>query len=544
MDTIFTVQNEDLSRLSAQDAVEFFKELLWAEARSIGLPTTNVHITGQIYVPDGGVDASIRDGTSLPASGLIKAGITSFQIKAGASFEPWQESRIKRELFGDKAPDKNNLGSGVKHCFDNSGTYILVCFKQDPTPEQIRQAIEHLNKYLTQIGYQNPHLDVFGQSAIIGMLKMFPSLVLKANRRAIARFQTYQSWSQEAEMRETNKPFKMGAQQQEFIENLQGELRKNTEAIHICVWGEPGIGKTRLVLEVTREDDLKPLVIYCDSASKFRDSDLMNEILQDDNQFSAILVIDECDPDARSYIWNKLKYCGPRIKLVSIYNEYDSTSGNTMYMVAPPLADDQISQIIQGYNIPKDKADRWPDICSGSPRVAHVIGSNLHSNPGDLLKAPDTVNIWDRYIVGRDNPTSTNVQQRRMVLRYIALFKRFGYGSSVAAEAQAVARKIERAAPQITWQRFREIVEELRHRKILQGENTLYITPKALHIKLWNEWWDTYGSQVSREELLQDLPGYMTDWFNEMFKYAKSSKAASDFAKGLLGETGLFKNGD
>jgi hypothetical protein len=268
----------------------------------------------------------------------------------------------------------------------------------------------------------------------------------------------------------------------------------------------------------------------------------MNEILRDDNQFFAILVIDECDPDARSYIWNKLKYCGPRIKLVSVYNEYDETAGNIKYLNASPLDREQISQIIQGYEIPKDQADRWEHICSGSPRVAHVIGWNLKNNQEDLLRSPDTVNVWDRYIVGGDDPTSTIVDQRRFVLRHLALFKRFGYGRAVAIESKAIALKIQQANPQITEPRFREIIENLRQRKILQGENTLYITPKALHIKLWTDWWETYGHAVSPIEFLTDLPPTLAEWFNEMFKYARGSRTASKIVRQLLSGDGLFKD--
>jgi hypothetical protein len=539
MDTIFTVRNEDLHRLNPEEAVEFFRELFWAEARRIGVPIAKVHISTWINVPDGGVDASIDDVPAIPVSDLAKEGITSFQIKAGASFEPWQDAQIKKELFGSKPPDKNNLGGGVRNCMDNNGLYVLVCFKHDLTPEQYRQTIGHLNNYLNQIGYSHPRVEVLSQSNIIGMLKIFPSLALGANRRGLSRFQTLQSWSREAEM---GKPFKAGLAQEEFISNLKNELRNADEATHIRAWGEPGIGKTRLVLEATREDDLKPLVIYCDAASKFRDSDLMNEILRDDNQFFVILVIDECDPDARSYIWNKLKYCGPRIRLVSIYNEYDETAGNIKYLNASPLDREQISQIIQHYEIPKDQADRWEDICGGSPRVAHVIGWNLKNNPEDLLKSPDTVNVWDRYIVGGDNPGSPIVQQRRLVLRYLALFKRFGYGKAVAIESQAIALKVEQADPQITGPRFQEIIQNLRQRKILQGENTLYITPKALHIKLWIDWWETYGHTVSPIQFLNDLPTTLVEWFNEMFRYARGSKTASEIVKQLLAEDGLFKD--
>jgi len=160
METIFTVRNEDLHRLNPEEAVGFFRELLLAEARRIGVPIAKVHISTWINVPDGGVDASIDDVPALPVSDLAKEGITSFQIKAGASFEPWQNAQIKKELFGSKPPDKDNLGSGVRNCMDNNGLYVLVCFKHDLTPEQYGQTIGHLKGYLNQIGYSHPRVEV------------------------------------------------------------------------------------------------------------------------------------------------------------------------------------------------------------------------------------------------------------------------------------------------------------------------------------------------------------------------------------------------
>ena len=544
METIFTVKNEDLARMSPEEAVEFFRELLWAEARRLGISITNIQISTRINVPDGGVDATIQEPSPIQASALAKTGMTSFQIKTGATFQPWQRAQIKNELFGDNPPSKDNLGGEVRRCLDNKGTYYLVCFKQDPTPQEYTEAKGYLDDYLKQAGYEDPDTGVIGQSMIIGFLKVFPSLALLANRRALLQFQTFQSWSKEAEMIEKDRPFKAGNPQQQLIQSIRGELHRNTEAIHLRVWGEPGIGKTRLVLEAIRADDLSPLVVYCNSANKFRDSELMNEILKEDNQFSAILVIDECDADARSYIWNKLKHIGPRIKLITIYNEYDETSGNIAYIDTPPLDGERISQIIQDYGIPKDQADRWADFCSGSPRVAHVIGWNLKTNQEDILKSPDTVNVWDRYVVGGDDPYSPSVNQRRLVLRYLALFKRFGFGRLVITEAQQIATKVQAADASITWARFQEIVQNLRERKILQGEYTLYITPKALHIKLWVEWWETYGETFDLVTFHQGLSPKLIEWFQEMFRYAENSRVAKEIVKELLGPGGPFSDGN
>src|SRR5262249_4581774 len=154
----------------------------------------------------------------------------------------------------------------------------------------------------------------------------------------------------------------------------------------------------------------------------------------------------------------------------------DISSGAIRYFDVPPLGSEEISNIIQSYQIPKEKVQRYAEFCGGSPRVAHVVGWNLLNNPEDLLQSTDTINIWDRFISGVDNLHSEETRRKRLVLQHIALFKRFGFERAVVSEAKSIAKLVEEADPQITWSRFQEIVRELRQRKILQGEYTLYIT--------------------------------------------------------------------
>jgi hypothetical protein len=151
------------------------------------------------------------------------------------------------------------------------------------------------------------------------------------------------------------------------------------------------------------------------------------------------------------------------------------------------------------------------------------------------------VNVWDRYVVGGDDARSEAVQQRRMVLRQIALFKRFGYGASVVGESKAIAKLVEEADPDVTWAKFEEVIKLLRERKILQGENTLYITPRLLHIWLWADWWDTHGESFDVRKFAE-LPGKLPEWSREMFQYAAESQAALKITKELLNEKGRFGN--
>ena len=133
-----------------------------------------------------------------------------------------------------------------------------------------------------QCDYPHPKVDVFTQNTLRGFLESFPSLALWVNRNDRGFFQTHQSWSEDATMRLS---FVSGESQNDQILEIQDELRRNNDTVHLRVLGEPGIGKTKLVLEATNPDDLSPLVIYC-TASQFRESVLINEILREDNPFS------------------------------------------------------------------------------------------------------------------------------------------------------------------------------------------------------------------------------------------------------------------
>jgi len=545
MSNIFTVTNQDLQRFNPQEAVDVFGELLRVEARKLGLPFNKVHVSSWINVPDGGVDATVQADENLrEQNGLIKVGQTAYQIKASDSFSPWQDSEIRNELFGRNQPkDKQHLGASIKNCLDNNGTYVLVCFRQDSVEPQRTQAKTHLESYFRQCGYTSPKVEVWGQNNLIGLISSFPSLALRVNGHDQAEFQTHQSWSRQDMMLPK---LVSGEDQQNIIVGIQNELRKNDESVHIRIVGEAGIGKTKIVLEATYIDDLAPLILYC-NAEKFVNSNLMNELLRDDNHYSAILVLDECDEGSRALIWNQFKHTGPRIKIISITNEYTATSGNISYFEIPPLGSQAISEIIQNHGIPKDLADRYVLECGGSPRVAHHVGqslSNESASLSDMLMSSDTVNIWDRFIIGRDNPNDEAIRQRILALRHLALFKKFGYKHDVASEAQSIAQMIEKANPSITWVRFQEIIGELKRRKIIQGEYTLYITPRLLHVKLWVDWWETYGTGFSLEKFSEKLPPRLLEWFNEMFEYAQTSPAASRTVKWLLSADGPFQQTD
>src|SRR5216683_2274417 len=539
--TIFSVEPRDLANLESDLAVGIFRELLWAEATTLGVGKHLINVPTAITVADGGVDAEIRDVPMMGGQGIIKPGLTCYQIKTGEY--SLREKSNRQKILCTPRSKGTALEPRVKACLDKDGTLVIVLFGWDRPETREGEFVDLVKDELTQVEpkYGDANIEVWQPNQLIGFLKPFPSLALKVKGLDGAAFQAYRSWADNDDMQGS---FEKGEEQITRIAALQTALRRDEGAVHVHVMGEPGIGKTRCVLEATGAVDLSPLVIYCSDADAFKDSNLMYELLREDNHSSAILVLDECDDDDRSYIWNRLKRRGSRMKLISIHSDFTTFSGSTLALEIPSLQKDQVSSIIQSYGIVADQADRWSELCSGSPRVAHVIGWNLKNSPEDLLRPLDTFPLWDRYISGGDKRDSEEVKQRRLVLRYIALFKRFGYRQPLEMEAAAIAKLIEQADPRITSARFQEIVKTLRVRKILQGSHTLYITPKALHIRLWIDWWETYGDHFQLDTFSSGLPQTLLEWFYEMFIYAANSQAAISIVKQLLGEEGPFQYND
>jgi len=372
---------------------------------------------------------------------------------------------------------------------------------------------------------------VWGWTEILGFVNTFPALKMKLRGLSEFNFKTHGDWS--LDMGET---YVFSSGFDSLATTIKEDLLLRDRARHIRVLGEAGSGKTRFVLEVTRDPSLLPLVLYlrADEASP-----VVNYLRREDSS-EVILVVDECDARASDSIWNDLKNLGTRIKLISIYNQIERPDSRIEYIDHPPkLSHEEITKIILSYGFLPESAKRWAYLAGDSPRFAHMIGENLQANPTDVLFAPET--FYERIIAGYEDSRDEAVKDRKRVLLYISLFKRFGYREPVDIEAKAISKIVQREFPNIGWVRFQEIVKELRVRKILQGSSTLYISPKALHIHLWTEWWDDYSSGFILDDFLRDLPQTeLRDWFYEMFVYAAQSEGASSVIKKLLAEGGLF----
>ncbi|MGY8768424.1 MAG: helix-turn-helix domain-containing protein, partial [Pirellulales bacterium] len=252
--SIFQLSTEHLSRLSSDRAVSAFRDLLWAMVAQAGVPKSNVKISAR-EVSDGGIDAEVLDVLEDCKFGFLQQGGNFYQLKTGNSKNPCTLSFAKNELLNTK---KDGLGSEVKICAESNGLYILVCFGHDLTPQQNQQAKHNFEAVFKSQGYPNPKVQVWSQQELIGFFEHFPSLCLRLSDRESTDFQSWSNWKNEREM---SRLLQLGQPQKMFLADIQSFLHTK-EISHIRIIGEPGLGKTRLVLEALADVYFQSYVIY------------------------------------------------------------------------------------------------------------------------------------------------------------------------------------------------------------------------------------------------------------------------------------------
>lgn len=535
----FAPHPNELGQLDSKQGPSLFLRLLRCEVIANGLSPKDVVLSSNSNAPDGGIDAKVDN--SPTSNALLAKGSTYYQIKTGPGFKPWQPSTLKKELFGksNAFPSKKRLGNAIKTCLEQNGTYALVTLGYDLLPYQHTETRTHLTNLFQACGYAEPKVAVYGQGQIAGELDKYPSLCLDLIGLDDGGFRTIEDWENNAQMQVV---LQLGSEQEKFIKEIRAALQENAVQ-HIRVLGEPGIGKTRLVLESVSDDDIAPSVVYVPSGEAFQKSKLFNELLKSD-RYSVTLVIDDCDNRDRASIWSALK-SRSGIKLITIDHGPDETHDSAMRTYhCPPLADEQIKNILFGYLQQNVDLHNWAGWCSGSPRVAHLVGENLKSNPDHVLRSPADVHIWDRFIIGHKEMDNWEAEQYRIVLRYIALFQRFGFESPVSNEGEFICSLVKENDPDITWGRFQTIVKHYRGKRILQGSHTLFIVPKALHVHLWVDFWKNYGREFPFQAFMERIPAGMKHWFLQLFIYAHEAPPAQNLVKDILSTTGPFSDHD
>lgn len=539
MSTILKVPIESIIKLTPETSVAIIRAILRSECSGAKLSPSVLTISERITIPDGGIDAEVNvpSDVSIPSDCIFNAGLTGFQIKSGTAFKPWTASSVHTELLNSKG----NLYPEVERLVRRNGRYTIISTGYDLTPEQRNESRTLINGILNEKGfnYQEELIDVLGASQLAEFAERYPGVASMITSDPIKEAWVLDEWQKDAQL---SNAFEISSEQSQIITQIQSGLQGETK--HIRVLGEPGLGKTRIVLESVKNENIAPFILYFQHGTKFSQTSLFRQLIKDGYDRRLILIIDELPESEMSDLWRHLKpRCG-KLKIITLDHGHDCTYDDEIDRIQiPRLSDETIKKILVSKINESREIDRWVTICEGSPRVAIAVADNLRANPDDIFKPPATVPIWDRFLHGYGKRDEAIARQVDCVAMHLALFSRFGYEAPVENEAVYVTKLIQQKDPTIGQAQFQEIVQKLRARRVLQGSRTLFFVPKALHIYLWKKYWEYYGRGFDFSEIFNTMPKSLHVWFMNMFKFAEG-KATAPIINDILKVNGIFSEYD
>lgn len=540
---------EHVMGLGKQDAVDILNALIYAELGRLKL-SASVSVPFEIDIADGGIDGTLDGLDGEPASQLLSAGKTYYQSKAGDSVGI-SEGALKDIIFEDTKPKKDRkLKPKIRAIAEENGTLVLFLPGISKTKE--KEAEDDLLKIIREtVPSTTLKVKILQADKIVGLLKPHLALRMRLIRGSTAFAGVpYGMWESEPAM---SNRFEHDEQRDAQISNIKALLLDDSVK-DIRVSGFPGNGKTRSVLEALRQDELATQVLYFSKPSQALETNNLQEIAYEDN-LSGIIVIDECDRTSHASALAIISRSKSNLKLVTIYNEDGNEIGGDIKYVdlntSEKLSEDAIKRIIESYGSTNEDAGRWAQYCDGSPRMAHMIGENLKFNNADILKNPGYDEAMELCIANRDQIGSDAFDRRKRVLMWLSLFTKFGWSKVHEDERRFILAKIARFE-NLSEGEVEAVVAELRERKILQGDKTLYISPRLLQIRAWKWWWEKYRDRYDPEKFWQEKDGdgdievgsELKNWFNDMFQYAAEAPGAAEVVKKLLALGGPLEKED
>jgi hypothetical protein len=540
---------EPVNGLGKQDAVVFLHSVIHAELARLKLHA-KVSVPFEVDIADGGIDATVEGIAVAPQSEILFQGDTFYQSKSGENVG-LADAGLRKIVMEDPKPKvKRKLKPKIREIAEKNGN--LVLFLPGISKPNASEAETLLLQIIREeVKDSAVNIVIVEAHKIVGILKPHFALTMQLMRGNTSFYGIpFEQWSQEKSM---SNQFAHDDKRDEQIGNIRSLLSQDGVK-DVRVSGFPGNGKTRSVLEAVSSPELSGQVIYFAMPSLALDSNNLQELSYRDDVIATV-IIDECD---RTSYMSALAIVGrskSNLKLVTIYNEDGGeVTGDVKYVdlnTSEKLSEEAIKFIIESYGPSGEDAGRWAQFCDGSPRMAHMIGENLKRNTSDILKNPSYDAAMELCIANRDEIGSTAFNERKTVLMWLSLFTKFGWSQHVHEnEREFIVAKIVRMEG-LPVGKIEQIIKELKDRKILQGDKTLYISPRLLQVRAWKWWWEAHEHTFNMDVFWAEnddkgnkiaVSGELVRWFQQMFQYAAEAPGAAEVVKRLLAKDGPLEN--
>ncbi len=541
--SFFKPQKEQLESLSAELAVEFFRDLLIAEAGRMKLPLNKIQVPLNIYSPDGGLDGN----SSLPEGflrlnhigkqfdeGVLRPGLVGYQVKSG-KLTP---AGAAKELY---VKGKKVLKPAIKALLDSKGIYVLVQF-ESLVGQARKRRIEAIQNVLIDEGYDKDQVDVLSVTELLNYAEHHPSIVLDILGKP-GSCRNFKRWSNEGNI-SVPKNFVPDDHREQSIKSLRDVLLSEHPR-PIRITGLSGVGKTRLVFEALSIPELSSGVVYfsTDSGDAFQ---IVNYVAQNHN-IHGIFVIDECSPEVHDRYVSILHSHHDRVKLITISNDQSRVQGSDPFIFVEKLGLEKTEELVhlEHPSLPDEVVKHIAAFTEGFPKMADLVAESYGApgvGPSELIEMPGDA-LFQRILTGPYDYNSDYGQKILDVMSFLSIFEKIGASGVPHRECDWLMGYLGLTKPI-----FSRIVREQQEKGLLRGEYYLHVTPHMIRIYLMRRAWGLIGmTYESFEQFVDGIPEEFRDSLKErlltQIPYLRFSPEGEEFVNELLSKDGPFADG-
>ena len=312
MRNVYELHSSDFNNIGPDRAVDFFRRLLWAESSRVGVDRNLIEVPARINVGDGGLDAVIYESVSPSSEELIPLGISGFQIKS-SDLSP---AECRNELH-EEDDLRKPLKSAIINLLNQGGTYILVLYEDIVKERMFTNRKSAIEDELRKCRFPDAKVRLYTISQLIGFARRFPSLV--AWLKGSPHFLGYENWQNQPGMKDPSEIIN-DDKRNKFIEEIRENLSSistDDKTVVKRIKGLPGLGKTRLVLEALKPDNLKNRVLFFNDGRNLSNNIDFIHYLLNETDIHAIIVVDECQLREHKYLKNRYPQ---QVQTLSYYN--------------------------------------------------------------------------------------------------------------------------------------------------------------------------------------------------------------------------------
>lgn len=512
--TPFDVEPQEVELLGPRFAV-FVNTLLSAEAARAGLRGEQLRTTDKTTVADGGVDAHL---VSSVATEWLPEGDTAWQFKAS----DLQPAACREELEGATWA-QDLLRSGAR--------YRLVLGK-DLTADRVQERRDALVATARDLGLiedpqEESRIEVLAAASLARWASNFPAISQSQLLRGVApQVRPFEAWS--ASQRHQSS-WIGHSERDDIIASVRAALSDGTH-LDMRVAGPSGVGKTRLVMEIVRDEGLSPVVAYVRDAEGFDPSAMA---MLTGGNYCGILVVDECTPRIHERLADQLRHdSGLRLVSIGMHQEDRGYPLRCPMWVVPGMPSEVLDEFLKTNHAGLSPEARRlvVDHVAGNVRYAAVLAERVldasTETVAELVRSGDLTEL-----LALELPEGEDF----FFSQALALVERFGFEGGLEVEIRLIAEFVGTSD-----ERLRAVVQELDARGLVEAHGRYRaIAPDPLATYLAAHAWQTWGSAILDELLPRLEGGIRTSFFRRAAALGRYQPVRAQFAR-LLEEPELF----